>query len=490
MRISRMEDMPSEQPQMPRTGKPIRRAAPQAQTWEDDEGPEFLAQRPPLSETGEMLELGRARQAAEYLYGEEYDARPRRKKDRKNEKKKRRPEPEYYDDYEDDDEEDDRRPRWHAPVGCLLLLAIMSLVFLGANKVLDLYAEVCGSSELGEELIFVVQQGANATQIAKELQAAGFVEHDWLFRYYAQYSGKGESLQFGGHTLRKGMSYNDILRSLSQQVERRQTITLTFPEGSTSVAIAQILQDNGLCSIEDFLACANGEDGSDFSQYDFWTMIPDNPGRLLKCEGYLFPNTYEFYVDESVYYYVDVFYREFARQTEDLMDEIAASGSSLDEVVILASFIQEEAGFTSGAEALLNNQRVSACFYNRLHSTDPLWSAHRLESNACSYIMQEVENNYLWNSPMANYMGWRDAGLIPESVLNVYDTYRISGLPAGAISNPGRVCLEAAMSPDQQYIDEGYYFFVTGHPDTAVAGQYFFAKTANEHNANVAKAGW
>ena len=50
--------------------------------------------------------------------------------------------------------------------------------------------------------------------------------------------------------------------------------------------------------------------------------------------------------------------------------------------------------------------------------------------------------------------------------------------------------IEAALNPDQEYLDEGYFFFVTGHPDTDVAGQYFYAKTADEHYQNCVKAGW
>ena len=69
-------------------------------------------------------------------------------------------------------------------------------------------------------------------------------------------------------------------------------------------------------------------------------------------------------------------------------------------------------------------------------------------------------------------------------------SYSISGLPAGPISNPGYAAIEAALNPDQEYIDEGYYFFVTGHPGTDVAGQYFYAKTADEHYQNCVKAGW
>lgn len=50
--------------------------------------------------------------------------------------------------------------------------------------------------------------------------------------------------------------------------------------------------------------------------------------------------------------------------------------------------------------------------------------------------MNDSDNNYLWNSPTAAYYGWPEQGAIPDDVLAHYDTYRISGLPAGAITNP------------------------------------------------------
>ena len=91
---------------------------------------------------------------------------------------------------------------------------------------------------------------------------------------------------------------------------------------------------------------------------------------------------------------------------------------------------------------------------------------------------------------MAEYMGWPEAGAIPEEVLAAYDTYRISGLPAGAISNPGIDAIDAALNPDEEFMAEGYYFFVTGHPGNEYEGQYFYAKTADEHYQNCVKAGW
>lgn len=377
----------------------------------------------------------------------------------------------------------ERRPRRRVPVGCVILVIFVALLAFGGFQVMRLYDEVDGGSVLGEEQTITVEQGSSVGAIAAQLKEAGIIQYDWLFKEYVQLSGKASGIQYGDFALRSGMDYNSIIQALSQET-RRPTTDITIPEGTTAVGVAQIFVDAGLVdSVDTFLSCANGLDGSDFSQYSFWNEIPDN-GRLMKCEGYLFPETYNVYADEDVYYYVDTLYAEFEKQTAALADTIAEKGTTLDDVVKLASFIQEEAGVPE------EDPKVSACFHNRLESDDPLWAEHKLESNACSYITQDVENNYLWNSPTAEYYGWPEQGAIPEDVLELYDTYRISGLPAGPISCPGYAAIEAALNPDQQFIDEGYYFFVTGHPDTDVAGQYFYAKTADEHDANVEKAGW
>lgn len=386
---------------------------------------------------------------------------------------------------EEEDEEEGDAPRRRFPVALIVLLLFLALVAFGAVQVFNLYSELDGRTEQGAEQVFTVQQGSSVTAIATQLEEQGIIDHDWLFKLYAKYSGRASNLQYGDFQLRPGMSYNDILAALSIQQVRRQTVTVTIPEGTTAVAIAQIFVNNGLAgSVEEFLACANGEDGSDFSQYAFWNQIPDNDGRLLKCEGYLFPDTYEFYADATVYDVVNTLYKEFDKKTAGLMDSLDEKGMTLDEVVILASFIQEEAGLAS------EDYKVSAVFHNRLESDDPNWIEHKLESNASSYIMNDSDNNYLWNSPIAEYLGWVESGAIPEEVLAAYDTYRIGGLPAGAISNPGFAALDAALNPDQSFMEEGYYFFVTGSPTSEHPGEYFYAKTANEHYQNCVVAGW
>ena len=404
--------------------------------------------------------------------------------------------PEEEADEYDAEDDGDERPRRRFPVGLVIVLVFAVLVAVGGWKGMQLYGELAGSGDsvMGEAVTVEVAEGANASSIADQLEENGVIQNGWLFKLYARYSGKASDLQPGPVELRAGMSYNEILDAISEQRVFRNTTTVTFPEGSTAVAIAQLMVDKGLVdSVDQFLACANGEsytekDGSqaqaDFSDYTFWAQMPDNPGRLFKCEGYLFPDTYEFFDDDTVENYVRTFYNQFVLETEGLQELVDADPddciNSLDDAVILGSFIQEEAGMAA------EDYKVSACFHNRLES-----AGMPLQSNASCDIMQENDNNYLWNSPMAEYMGWVEAGAIPEEVLAAYDTYdHVTGLTAGAISNPGIDAIQAALQPDQEYISEGYLYFVTGNPEGDYPGQYFYAKTLEEHNANVTMAGW
>ena len=320
--------------------------------------------------------------------------------------------PEEEADEYDAEDDGDERPRRRFPVGLVIVLVFAVLVAVGGWKGMQLYGELAGSGDsvMGEAVTVEIAEGANASSIADQLEENGVIQNGWLFKLYARYSGKASNLQPGPVELRAGMSYNEILDAISEQRVFRNTTTVTFPEGSTAVAIAQLMVDKGLVdSVDQFLACANGEsytekDGSqaqaDFSDYTFWAQMPDNPGRLFKCEGYLFPDTYEFFDDDTVENYVRTFYNQFALETEGLQELVDADPddciNSLDDAVILGSFIQEEAGMAA------EDYKVSACFHNRLES-----AGMPLQSNASCDIMQENDNNYLWNSPMAEYMGWR-----------------------------------------------------------------------------------
>ena len=343
----------------------------------------------------------------------------------------------------------------------VVLVAVIAVVY---NSVMG---EINGRhADESSEITVSVPQGAGSGTVAKQLQEAGVIKNATLFKLYLRQTGQGTQLQYGDFTLYKGESYADIVAALSQYAAA-DTVRITFPDGNTAQDFAARMEQAGLCTAEEFLACANGEDGSDFSQYRFWNEMQDGQNYFMRCEGYLYPETYEFYKDDTVYNYVDTFYSHFnSVVTDEMYDRMDDLGMSLHDTVVLASFIQEEAGNEE-------NAHVSAVFHNRLAENSPY---PRLESNASSYVQNPDDNNYIYNWIAPYYGGWDN---IPPEIYHAYNTYEISGLPAGAISNPGYDAIYAALYPEEPDDNGPYYFFVTD-----LTGHYYYGRTLEEHNQN------
>ena len=127
----------------------------------------------------------------------------------------------------------------------------------------------------------------------------------------------------------------------------------------------------------------------------------------------------------------------------------------MDEVSTLASMIEREGKADSF-------DKVSAVFHNRLDAGMALGS--------------DVTVQYA--------LGVRRLVLTQEelAVDSAYNTYQHTGLPVGAICNPGNAAIEAALYPDSDYVEEGYLYFVLTDPET---GELAFTKTLEEHDAIV-----
>ena len=348
-----------------------------------------------------------------------------------------------------------------------ILLVVLLLLFLAAGAaVLFARSEIHGSSKSGTAVTVSIQQGSGVAAIANKLKDAGVIRSAYLFRWYVGEKGAAAKLQYGDFELTIGSSYDALISTLSQYA-KAETVRVTIPEGTTAIAIAQKMEAAGLCTAEEFLKEANE---GDFSTYTFWQYIPedkDAPNRFMKCEGYLFPETYEFLKDDTVHNYVATFYAQFDAQITDAMyAKLKEQGMTLNELVTLASFVQEEAGNSQ-------DSNVAQVFHNRLAEGSPY---PRLQSNTSSHIQSDADNNYLWNWVAPYYGGWDD---IPENILAAYDTYSCTGLPAGPISNPGLAAIKAALEPQPDEEAKDAYFFVTD-----LKGNYYYAHTLAEHNAN------
>ena len=348
-----------------------------------------------------------------------------------------------------------------------ILLAVVLLLVLAAGAAgVFAYNEIHGNGKPGTEVTVSIPQGSGVASIANRLKDAGVIRSAYLFRWYVGQKGVAGKLQYGDFALTPGTGYDDLITALSTYA-KAETVRVTIPEGTTAIAIAQKMEAAGLCSAEDFLKEANE---GDFSEYTFWQYVPDDadaPDRFMKCEGYLFPETYEFLKDDTVHNYVATFYAQFDAQiTDEMYAELKKQEMTLPELITLASFVQEEAGNSQ-------DSNVAQVFRNRLAEGSPY---PRLQSNTSSHIQSDADNNYLWNWVAPYYGGWDN---IPENIVAAYDTYSCKGLPAGPISNPGLAAIQAALDPQPDEDAKDAYFFVTD-----LKGNYYYARTLSEHNAN------
>ncbi|MBO5796784.1 MAG: endolytic transglycosylase MltG [Clostridia bacterium] len=226
------------------------------------------------------------------------------------------------------------------------------------------------------------------------------------------------------------------------------TVMVTIPEGKTVREIAALMEEKGVCAAADFLEAVQT---GDFSDYAFLTEGVAEDGRVYRLEGYLYPDTYEFYKNSSGSATVRRFLDNFARKYETFKKALGESGLSLNEAVTLASIVQWEAG------RAVDMPRVSRVLHNRLDS--PHYP--RLQCDAATRYVRALE--------AAEVSFNRD----------LYDTYVCRGLPVAAINNPGLDAIQAAIAPSEEEICAGCYFFVTDEANNTV----YYSKTYAQHLA-------
>lgn len=241
------------------------------------------------------------------------------------------------------------------------------------------------------------------------------------------------------------------------------TVTITFPEGYTIIQIADKLQQSKVCSSEAFLnECKKPVAGLEIDNLD---------DKVFALEGYIFPDTYEFYLESDAKSVVEKFIENFnSKVTDDMKIKAKSLGYTMDQIITLASVIQKECDADIAECA-----NVSSVFHNRLK--DPA-SFPRLESDVTTFYISENLKDYLGYQPDVALENQNEN---VRKYMDLYSTYYRSGLPVGAICNPGMKAINAALSP----ADTDYVFFLTD----ASGEHFYYASTIEEHNANGVKAG-
>lgn len=326
------------------------------------------------------------------------------------------------------------------------------LIIAGAN---DAYAIV----KTNQTIAVTIPQNSSIDKIAGILQEDGVIRYGFLFNFYAK-TEKVKKLSNGNFTLNSNMTYSEILKALQIVPGARQVVRITIPEGYTLQQIGETLEKKKVCGKQAFLDMCDSKS----IKFDYSSQIPDNNKRFYRLEGYLFPDTYDFYVGSSP---SEVIYKMLANFDDkfdpDLQDQAKAMKMSVDQVVTLASIIQIEASAASEDDMA----HVSSVFHNRLEKGSG--SMSYLQSDATIFYVKQDINTALKKSD--------------TEIDSPYNTYKNPGLTPGAICNPGITAIKAALYPS----NSKDYYFVT-YQDSKNAFHYLFSESYTQHLANVTKA--
>lgn len=231
------------------------------------------------------------------------------------------------------------------------------------------------------------------------------------------------------------------------------TTRITFIEGSTLTECFKLLEENGVASFDDLMNVAQNYA---FNDYKIYSDIPVDENRCFKLEGYLFPDTYDFFLDEAPESVIARFLSNTdVKITDEMRNRATELGYTMDEIIVIASVIQAEGAFPDDAST------IAGIIYNRLDD------GIKLQMDSTYFYVEE---------DIASYVGEENKADYKED----YDTYTCYSLPQGPVCNPGMFAINAALYPEET----DYYYFCHDKD-----GNTYYAKTYSEHLRNCDKAG-
>ena len=285
-----------------------------------------------------------------------------------------------------------------------------------------------------EEQVLVDNEDGTASQktvrtvdldyVAKSLKSAGIIRYKSLFKFYCQFSHAATHIDPGTYELNTNYDYRALVKKMQVGSGAMVTTKVTIPEGYTMEQIFRKLEEENVCSYPDLMEAAANY------KYNYSFLDEEAIGDASRLEGFLFPDTYEFYQGMQASSAINKFLVNFHnRLTQETIDLAQKRGLTLQQAVTVASMIEKEAANDEEREI------IASVIYNRMRRDMPL----QIDSTIM-YVLEEhgdvlTEEETKIDSP--------------------YNTYQNTGLPPTPIANPGAKSITAAVKP----ADTNYLFY-------------------------------
>ncbi len=336
-----------------------------------------------------------------------------------------------------------------------LILFIILLVIVAGVVALYFYTQInndiLGKNQSEDTYTLVIEKKDFEYEVGQKLAnnkiiCSDVVWTNWMSKHYPDF----EYIN-GEYNMTASMSYEEIAAKLQNPDVSHKSVKVCIPEGTNAMQIADILEENGICKVADFLEVCKSTDGFD---YDFLETVPDSDLIAYKLEGFLFPATYDFAMNSEAKDIASQMLEAFDYRITDDMEQFCKDNDmTMYELITLASVVQEEALGQSSAK------NIASVFMNRLKK------GSKLQSDVTYYYARDLRDEYGFS----------------QEVYDAYYTYRCSGLPAGPISNSGSDIVDAVVNyPKTDYL----YFF------SDLQQEFHFAKDYDEFVALQKKYPW
>lgn len=332
----------------------------------------------------------------------------------------------------------------------LFIFLLLSISFFGALSLTFAPSR--------DDSVFVKIEGDFKSTL-KMLEEKNVIKNADFAYLYSKFFKGGSKLIAGNFEIPPHLSLSEVLDYLrnSDNMIKNETVTLTFIEGDWAKHIARKISENTNVTYDELMEYWNDLDSFKELQKSYHFLKNDiylsKPKILL--EGYLSPNTYEFYRNTTK----EEVTKKLLDQTnliyEKYINDFKNKNIGIKDIFTMASIIQYESG---------NNKEmpiVASVFYNRLER------GMKLESSATRCYVVGFEKGDNWRNCEVNL-----------DHFDPYDTYQANGLPPGPIVNPSEEAIKAALFPEKT----DYLYFVGN-----LENKNYFSKTLQEHEKNICK---
>lgn len=313
------------------------------------------------------------------------------------------------------------------------------------------------TGERTEKISFEIKSGESASTLAQRLKENSIIKSDFFFKLYLKHRGLDKKIQAGIFQIEPPFTIPRVAAALASPENNERIITI-IPGWDLRDIAEYFIKERLVGSTSDFYALvgkpANNLQFDFVNQYDGEFYFFDDKSPSVSLEGYLAPETYRIYKNEELQSIVHRLIAQTNKEfTPEMQQEIQKRQLSVPEILTMASIIEKE------VKTPEDRKMVSDLFWRRVNA------GMGLQADSTVHYLSGREGDVFTKAK-------------ERQIDSLYNTYKYRGLPPGPISNPSVSSIMAALYPEKN----DYWYFLTTHE-----GEVKYAKTLEEHNANVAR---